>query len=329
MKLEKNELVKSTRAAYGEVLQEIGEEFPDVVVMDADLSESTMTCHFAEKYPDRFYNMGIAEQSMMGTAAGLATCGITPICSTFAVFASMRSGEQIRTSICYPKLNVKVVTTHSGLSIGTAGATHFCEEDLAIMRALPNMTVIAPSDFLETKKAVRAALKMDGPVYIRLGRGDAAVLYSELDDYEIGKAITMHEGTDLTIITCGIGVLQAVNAAKTLAETDGLSVRVINMHTIKPIDREAIMSAVVDTRRILTVEEHNVLGGLGDAVASVIAESGKGCVFKKHGMQDTFATIGYAEDLYSYYQFDANGIVDKVREMMGMEFEPDENWDDE
>lgn len=147
--------------------------------------------------------------------------------------------------------------------------------------------------------------------------------------YEIGKAITMHEGTDLTIITCGIGVLQAVNAAKTLAETDGLSVRVINMHTIKPIDREAIMSAVTDTRRILTVEEHNVLGGLGDAVASVIAESGKGCVFKKHGMQDTFATIGYAEDLYSYYQFDANGIVDKVREMMGMEFEPDENWDDE
>ena len=209
MKLEKNELVKSTRAAYGEVLQEIGEEFPDVVVMDADLSESTMTCHFAEKYPDRFYNMGIAEQSMMGTAAGLATCGITPICSTFAVFASMRSGEQIRTSICYPKLNVKVVTTHSGLSIGTAGATHFCEEDLAIMRALPNMTVIAPSDFLETKKAVRAALKMDGPVYIRLGRGDAAVLYSELDDYEIGKAITIQDGTDVTLIATGVMVQRA------------------------------------------------------------------------------------------------------------------------
>ena len=301
MKLEKNELVKSTRAAYGEVLQEIGEEFPDVVVMDADLSESTMTCHFAEKYPDRFYNMGIAEQSMMGTAAGLATCGITPICSTFAVFASMRSGEQIRTSICYPKLNVKVVTTHSGLSIGTAGATHFCEEDLAIMRALPNMTVIAPSDFLETKKAVRAALKMDGPVYIRLGRGDAAVLYSELDDYEIGKAITIQDGTDVTLIATGVMVQRAVVAAK-LLEQEGT---------------EAVIKAARETKGIVTLEEHNVKGGLGSAVSEVVAElKGEKAPVKILGIPDVFGGVASAELLWDSYGMDAESIAKTAKKLM-------------
>lgn len=316
MKLEKNELVKSTRAAYGEVLQEIGEEFPDVVVMDADLSESTMTCHFAEKYPDRFYNMGIAEQSMMGTAAGLATCGITPICSTFAVFASMRSGEQIRTSICYPKLNVKVVTTHSGLSIGTAGATHFCEEDLAIMRALPNMTVIAPSDFLETKKAVRAALKMDGPVYIRLGRGDAAVLYSELDDYEIGKAITIQDGTDVTLIATGVMVQRAVAAAK-LLEQEGVSCRVVDMHTIKPLDTEAVIKAARETKGIVTLEEHNVKGGLGSAVSEVVAElKGEKASVKILGIPDVFGGVASAELLWDSYGMDAESIAKTAKELM-------------
>ena len=314
MKLEKNELVKSTRAAY--VLQEIGEEFPDVVVMDADLSESTMTCHFAEKYPDRFYNMGIAEQSMMGTAAGLATCGITPICSTFAVFASMRSGEQIRTSICYPKLNVKVVTTHSGLSIGTAGATHFCEEDLAIMRALPNMTVIAPSDFLETKKAVRAALKMDGPVYIRLGRGDAAVLYSELDDYEIGKAITIQDGTDVTLIATGVMVQRAVAAAK-LLEQEGVSCRVVDMHTIKPLDTEAVIKAARETKGIVTLEEHNVKGGLGSAVSEVVAElKGEKAPVKILGIPDVFGGVASAELLWDSYGMDAESIAKTAKELM-------------
>ena len=316
MKLEKNELVKATRAAYGEVLQEIGEEFPDVVVMDADLSESTMTCHFAEKYPDRFYNMGIAEQSMMGTAAGLATCGITPICSTFAVFASMRSGEQIRTSICYPKLNVKVVTTHSGLSIGTAGATHFCEEDLAIMRALPNMTVIAPSDFLETKKAVRAALKMDGPVYIRLGRGDAAVLYSELDDYEIGKAITIQDGTDVTLIATGVMVQRAVAAAK-LLEQEGVSCRVVDMHTIKPLDTEAVIKAARETKGIITLEEHNVKGGLGSAVSEVVAElKGEKAPVKILGIPDVFGGVASAELLWDSYGMDAESIAKTAKKLM-------------
>ncbi len=280
----------TAREIYGRTLAALAEKDERIVGITADLEKTTAIKFFADKFPERFYNVGIAEQNMMGIAAGLAKAGFIPFASTMAIFACMRAGEQVRT----------------------------------------DMTVICPADGIETSKAVQACVDLPGPVYVRIGRGFEPPAYADDNyTYEIGKAITMHEGTDLTIITCGIGVLQAVNAAKTLAETDGLSVRVINMHTIKPIDREAIMSAVVDTRRILTVEEHNILGGLGDAVASVIAESGKGCVFKKHGMQDTFATIGYAEDLYSYYQFDANGIVDKVREMMGMEFEPDENWDDE
>ena len=198
------------------------------------------------------------------------------------------------------------------------------------MRSIANMTVICPADGIETSKAVLACVETPGPVYIRIGRGFEPPCYeNDQYEYEIGKAITMNEGTDLTIICCGIAVLQSLQAAKQLAEQDNLSVRVINMHTIKPIDREAIMKAVIETRRILTVEEHNVIGGLGDAVGSVIAESGKGCVFKKHGIYDEFATIGYAEDLYAHYGLDANGVVDQVRSMVGMEFEEDENWDDE
>lgn len=320
----------TAKEIYGRTLAALAENNDRIVGVTADLEKTTAIKFFADKFPDRFYNVGIAEQNMMGIAAGLAKAGFIPFASTMAIFACMRAGEQVRTDIAYQNLPVKIIATHAGISFGHAGTTHHCTEDFAIMRAIPNMTVICPADGIETSKAVQACVDLPGPVYVRIGRGFEPPAYADDNyTYEIGKAITMHEGTDLTIITCGIGVLQAVNAAKTLAETDGLSVRVINMHTIKPIDREAIMSAVVDTRRILTVEEHNVLGGLGDAVASVIAESGKGCVFKKHGMQDAFATIGYAEDLYSYYQFDANGIVDKVREMMGMEFEPDENWDDE
>jgi transketolase len=198
------------------------------------------------------------------------------------------------------------------------------------MKSMANMTVICPADGIETSKAVRACIDVPGPVYIRIGRGFEPPVHENEDyNYEIGKAITMHEGSDLTIIACGIAVLQSIQAAKTLKEQDDLSVRVINMHTIKPIDEQAIMDAVKDTRRILTVEEHNVIGGLGDSVASVIAKSGKGCVFKKHGIYDEYAVIGYAEDLYSHYGLDANGIIDQVRSMMGMEFEADENWEDE
>lgn len=320
----------TAREIYGRTLAELGRENDKIVGLSADLAKTTAIVHFADAFPDRFYNVGIAEQNMFGVAAGLAKTGLIPFASTMAIFACLRGGEQVRTDIAYQKLPVKIIATHAGISFGHAGTTHHCTEDLAVMRAIANMTVIVPADGIETSKAVRACIDIDGPVYMRIGRGFEPPCY-ENEEYEFipGKAIELCPGTDLTVICCGIAVLQAVQAAKTLREQDGLSVRVLNMHTVKPIDREAILKAVTDTRRILTVEEHNVIGGLGDAVASVIAESGKGCVFQKHGLQDEFATIGYAEDLYSYYGLDANGIIDRVRAMMGREFEADENWDDE
>ncbi len=320
----------TAREIYGRTLAAMAEHNDKIVGLTADLEKTTAIKFFADKYPERFYNVGIAEQNMFGIAAGLAKAGLIPFASTMAIFATMRAAEQVRTDIAYQNLPVKIIATHAGISFGHAGTTHHCTEDFAIMRAIPNMTVICPADGIETSKAVQACIDIPGPVYVRIGRGFEPPCHENDDyEYEIGKAITMRDGTDLTIIACGIAVLQALNAAKTLAEYDGLSVRVIDMHTIKPIDREAILKAVMDTRRILTIEEHNIYGGLGDAVASVIAESGKGCVFRKHGMLDVFSEIGYAEDLYAYYGFDANGIVDKVREMMGMEFEADENWEDE
>ncbi|MDR0448707.1 MAG: hypothetical protein LBH07_08570, partial [Treponema sp.] len=227
-------------------------------------------------------------------------------------------------------LPVKIIATHGGISFGHAGTTPHCTEDFAVMRSIANMTVICPADGIETSRSVRACMDIPGPVYIRIGRGFEPPCYENEDyPFRIGQAAQMQDGKDLAIICCGIAVLQSIQAAKTLAEQDGLSVRVLNMHTIKPIDRDAVMNAVNETRRILTVEEHNVVGGLGDAVGNVIAESGKGCVFKKHGIQDEFAAIGYAEDLYAHYGLDSNGIIDKVREMMGMEFEADEDWNDE
>lgn len=320
----------TAREIYGRTLAELAKTNDKIVGLTADLAKTTAIVHFANAFPDRFFNVGIAEQNLFGMAAGLAKTGLIPFASTMAIFTCLRAGEQIRTDICYQNLPVKIIATHAGISFGHAGTTHHCTEDFAVMRSMANMTVIAPADGIETSKAVRACLDIPGPVYIRIGRGFEPPCY-ENEDYDFipGKAIEMVSGTDLTIITCGIGVLQSVQAAKTLKEQYGISVRVLNMHTIKPIDREAVLKAVLETRRILTVEEHNVIGGLGDAVGSVIAESGKGCVFKKHGIQDEFALIGYAEDLYAHYGLDANGIVDKVREVVGMEFEPDEDWTDE
>ena len=320
----------TAREIYGRTLTEMGKTNDKIVGVTADLAKTTAIVHFANAFPDRFFNVGIAEQDMMGIAAGLAKVGLIPFASTMAIFACLRAGEQVRTDIAYQNLPVKIIATHAGISFGHAGTTHHCTEDFAVMRSIAGMTVICPADGIETSRAVRACVDIPGPVYIRIGRGFEPPCYTDENyDFEIGKAIEMVPGTDITIICCGIAVLQAVQAAKTLSEQDGISVRVLNMHTIKPIDREAIMKAVTETRRILTIEEHNVEGGLGDAVASVIAESGKGCVFKKHGMYDEFATIGYAEDLYAHYGFDANGIVDQVRGLMGREFEADENWEDE
>ncbi|MDR0908757.1 MAG: hypothetical protein LBM77_03225 [Spirochaetaceae bacterium] len=319
------------REIYGRTLMELAKTHPEIVAVVADMEKSTSISPFSAAYPERFFNVGIAEQDMVGVCAGLAKSGLMPFCSTMGIFMCMRAGEQLRTDVAYQNLPVRFIATHSGISFGQAGTTHHCTEDFSIIKAIPNMTLVCPADGTETSMAVRASLNLPGPMYIRIGRGFEPPVYDNEAEckFEIGKGHQMTEGTDLTIITCGIGVRQSINAAKTLKEQDGLSIRVINMHTIKPIDKDIIIKALTETRRILTIEEHNVIGGLGDSVASVIAESGKGCAFRKHGLYDTFATIGYAEDLYSYYKLDANGIVDVVREFMGKEYEPDEDWADE
>lgn len=320
----------SSKEIYGRVLAEMSAEDERIVGLTADLAKSTAISWFAQAYPERFYNVGIAEQNLMGIAAGMAKSGLVPFVSTFSIFASMRAGEQLRTDICYQKLNVKVIATHGGVSFGQAGSTHHATEDIAILKAIPNLTVIVPADGYETARAVRASMDIDGPVYIRIGRGFEPPLHESEDfDFEIGKGIQLRDGTDLTIIGCGITALQAKEAAKTLEQADGLSVRVIDMHTIKPIDEEIIMKAVTETRRILVAEEHNTIGGLGDSVADVIARSGKGCAFHKLGIPDVFSEVGYPEDLYAYYKLDANGIADTAREIMGRDFEEDEDWEDE
>jgi len=247
-----------------------------------------------------------------------------------AAFTALRGVEQVRTDICYQNLNCKIIATHAGTSFGSAGSTHHCTEDLAIMRSFANMTVIAPADGIETANAVRASLNHPGPVYIRIGRGFEPRYYeNENYGFQIGKAVEIRPGTDITLICCGVTVLQAAEASKFLGENEGLSVRVLNMHTIKPLDEAAVISAVQDTRRIITIEDHNIFGGLGSAVADVIAASGKGCAFIKVGIPDCFSIVGYPEDLCNYYRMDTDGIIEKVREVMKMDFEEDEDWEDE
>lgn len=320
----------SAKEIYGRVLRELASRNDMIVGVTADLEKSTNIGIFGKDYPERMFNVGIAEQNLMGVAAGLASAGLIPFASTFAVFACLRAGEQVRTDICYQNLPVKIIATHGGISFGQAGTTHHCTEDIAIMKSFPNMTVIVPADGAETGRAVEASLDIPGPVYIRVGRGFEPPFHKDNDfHFEIGKGEVVREGTDVTIITCGIGVLQAAYAADELKRIDGISARVLNIHTIKPIDKEIILKAVKETRRIVTIEEHNVVGGLGDSVAAVIAESGKGCAFTKLGLQDEFSVVGYPEDLYSYYKMDSSGIAQSVREIMGKEFEADEDWSDE
>jgi transketolase len=315
---------------YGSVLAELGVERPDIVALTADLAQSTKIGKFGEKFPERFFNVGIAEQNMFGIGAGLALAGYTPFISTLAVFTSLRAAEQVRTDICYQKLNCKIIATHSGVSFGQAGTTHHSTEDMAVLRSFANMTILAPADGTETANAVRACVDWPGPVYIRIGRGfDPRVYEDENYDFQIGRAVEMAAGTDITVIACGPCVLHAVEAARTLKEHSGLSVRVLNMHTIKPIDTKAVLSAVMDTRKIITVEDHSVVGGLGSAVAEVIAESGKSCRLKRLGIPDVFATIGCPDDLYSHYQLDAEGIMVAVTDLLEMEVEADDDWEDE
>jgi transketolase len=320
----------STMEYYGKALVELGEQHPEVVALTADLGKSTKIGEFMERFPERFFNVGIAEQNMFGVAAGLAKAGCVPFLSTFAQFASLRAADQLSTDICYQKANAKVIATHAGTSFGQAGSTHHAISDLGVVRALPNLTVIVPADSFETVNAVRTAYETPGPFYIRINRGFDHLLYDSTEyGFELGKAVTLHEGTDITVVACGSCAYQALTAAQFLSGTDGLSVRVLNMHTIKPLDRDAIVSAIGETRRLITVEDHNVIGGLGSAVAEVVAETGKGCAFRRLGIPDEFAPIGLHEDIMSMEGIDSNGIIAAIREVMKLDFEEDDDWADE
>ncbi len=319
----------ATAEIYGKAIADILVKDPKAVAITADLAKSTKLGDVLKVCPERVINVGIAEQDMFGVAAGMAKAGCIPFVSGFSAFTSMRSCDQLHTDICYQKANVKIVATHSGTSFGQAGSTHHAITDLAITRAMPNLTVICPADGMETANAVNAAYATEGPFYIRINRGFDRVLYKDMDyGFEVGKAVTVNEGTDITVIACGSCVFQAKQAADFLKNSDGLSVRVLDMHTIKPIDRDAIMKAVTETRRIITVEDHLVTGGLGSAVSEVVVDGGKACAFKMLGHK-SFAMIGLQEDIMADAGIDANGIIAAVREVMKKDFEEDDNWDDE
>ena len=306
----------STRAAYGEALCELAEQYPELVVFDADLANATMTKGFAAKYPDRFFDMGIAECNMTGVAAGMATCGFKPFTNTFAVFASGRAWEQVRNSIAYPGLNVKIVGSHGGLSVGEDGATHQSAEDLALMRAVPNMKVVCPCDGNEMKLAVKALLDYEGPAYLRLGRSAVETVTDEIDGYkfELDKGITLADGKDVTVIATGMMVQLALKAREIMA-SEGVSVRVIDMHTIKPLDEALVIKAAKETGCIVTSEEHNIIGGLGGAVAECLSEN---CPtpLVRHGVNDEFGRSGTAAAVLEHYKLTAEGLCEKIREAL-------------
>ena len=305
----------SQAETYGKTLIELAKKNPNIVVLSADLAKSTKVVDFAKEFPDRFFNLGVAEQNLFGVAAGLALSGKIVFASTFGVFATMRAGEQLRTDIAYTNLNVRIVATHSGVSFGQAGTTHHCTEDIAITRSMANMTVIVPADSIETSKVIEASIDHQGPIYIRMGRGFEPPAYlDENYDYKIGKAVTMREGTDITVVACGVAVQAAYEAAEE-AEDEGVSVRVVNMHTVKPIDRDAIAAACSETKHIITAEEHNIIGGLGGAVAEAMAELGSGVKLTRLGLCDCYAVIGYPEDLYGRYRIDTDGILNTILEI--------------
>lgn len=302
----------ATREAYGAALAELGEKYKNVVVLDADLSKSTKTHDFKKKYPDRFFNMGISEQDLIGTAAGFATCGKIPFASTFAMFATGRAFEQIRNSIAYPKLNVKIAATHAGITLGEDGASHQAIEDVAIMRAVPNMTIVNPADALSTRKAIEAAIQYNGPMYIRLGRLGVPEVYKEDIDFTIGKGILIEEGKDVTIIASGFMVHLAIEASAMLKE-EGISAEVIDMHTIKPIDKNLIIGSARKTGAIVTAEEHNIIGGLGGAVAEVLCEEYPVPVVRV-GIKDVFGQSGKPMELVELYGISAKDIAAAARQ---------------
>ncbi len=303
--------MRCLRDAYGDTLVKIGGD-KRIVVLDADLSKSTKTCKFAEKYPERFFNFGVCEQDMMGTAAGFASCGKIPFVSTFAIFASGRAWEQVRNTIAYSNLNVRIVATHCGLNVGEDGASHQCIEDIALMRAIGNMRVVAPADAIETEKAIIASLDEGGPFYFRLPRSKVPVLFDENYNFKLYKGEIMRDGSDIYIIACGIMVNEAMKAAEILKER-GIDAGVINMHTIKPIDKECIVKAAKKTGRIVTCEDHSIFGGLGSAVAEVLS-SNYPTKMRIIGMEG-FGESGPANELFRKYGLDSNGIANEIEKM--------------
>ncbi len=303
----------ATRESYGNALVELGREDENLVVLDADLAAATKTGIFKKEFPDRHIDCGIAECNMMGIAAGLALTGKIPFASSFAMFAAGRAFEQVRNSIGYPKINVKIGATHAGISVGEDGATHQCNEDIALMRTIPNMIVINPADDVEARAAVRAAYEHVGPVYLRFGRLAAPVINDNPEyKFELGKGVTLREGKDITIVATGLEVGFALEAAKML-EKDGIDARIINIHTIKPIDEDILVKAAKETKKLFTVEEHSIIGGLGSAVCDVLCEKYPAPVYKI-GIRDKFGESGPAVELLHKYQLDAEGIYQQIKE---------------
>jgi len=304
---------KATRDGYGDALVEIGKD-KNVVALDADLSESTRSNWFKKEYPERFFQMGISEQDMIGTAAGLALSGKIPFASTFAIFITCRALDQVRNAVAYPKLNVKIVGSHAGLLTGEDGVSHQAIEDIAVMRSIPNMTVISPADYMEAKKAVKAIYEYDGPVYLRLGRAKLPIIYKESYNFRIGKGFLLKEGNDVAIIATGALVNEALKAYEILKK-ENINARIINISTIKPIDKDIIIKAAKETKGIITCEDHTIIGGLGGAVAEVVTENYPAKI-KRIGLMDVFAESGSASELYKKYGLDAEHIAETAKKIL-------------
>jgi transketolase len=301
----------ATRQSFGEALEILGTENENVVVLDADLSGATKTNIFAEKYPERFFDMGIAEQDMIGTAAGLSTCGKIPFAASFAVFAAGRTYDQIRASVCYPKLNVKICGTHAGITVGEDGATHQMLEDIGLMRGLPNMTVLCPSDDISTRWAVEEAAKINGPVYIRLSRAATPVIYEKGEVFSLGKAVMHGTGTIATIFATGVEVCEALKAQELLAQ-EGINIRVVDMISIKPIDEDIIVKCAAETDRLISIEDHSIIGGLGTAISEVLTEKYPARLTRM-GMKDCFGQSGKAKDLQEFYKLNSDAIIAEIK----------------
>ncbi len=302
---------KATRQSYGEALAELGRKNKDIVVLDADLAGATKTSIFAKEFPERFFDIGIAEADMIGTAAGMTTCGKIPYASTFAVFAAGRAYDQIRNSVCYPNLNVKICATHAGITVGEDGATHQMIEDISLMRTLPNMTVMSVSDDVQTKWAVEEISKINGPVYLRLGRLATPIIYDETQKFEIGKMVQIGEGTDATVFATGVTVSEALKAKEEL-EKQGINIRVVDIHTIKPIDKETIIRCAKETKKLISIEDHSIIGGVGSAIAEVLTEEYP-AKLTRLGIKDTFGKSGKAEDLMKYFGITSQDIIKEMQ----------------